>query len=110
MEKIQMIKPLPMPERRVSEAAIETYLRKRVTALGGECYKWTSPQVRGVFDRVCVFPGGAIWFVELKAQGGKMSKLQGRFLNRMIELGCDTCTVLWSKEQIDNWLKGLGYE
>ena len=105
------IKPLPLPDRRVTEAQVEGYLRKRVKALGGECYKWSSPQVRGVPDRIVIFPGQRPWFVEVKAPDGKLSKLQERFFFRMSELGFRQTQILWSKEDVDQWLREeFGYE
>lgn len=60
------------------ESKIEAHLKAQVKELGGKCYKWTSPGVRGVPDRI-VFLNKQIWFVELKRPGGKRSKLQIKF-------------------------------
>ena len=104
------MKPIPMPPRPVTEAQVEAYLRKRIKALGGECYKWSSPNVRGVPDRIVMLPGKQPWFIEVKAPTGKMSKLQKLFFARMQELGFGQTRVLWSKDDIDQWLeKELGY-
>lgn len=103
------MKPLPMPKRRVTEAVIEAYLRQRIKALSGECYKWSSPNVRGVPDRICVFPDGRVYFVEVKAPDGKLTTLQNKFIARMLTLNFKRCRVVWNKEDIDRWLREIGY-
>ncbi len=100
-----MVPPPIKMKKRVSEAQIESYLRKQVVSAKGECYKWTSPNVRGVFDRVCVFPGGDVWFVEVKAPDGRMSSLQERFYDRMAELGMKKIEIVWCKDDVDEFIK-----
>ena len=85
------------------EREIEKYLVKRVKELGGVAYKFTSPSHRGVSDRVVCLPGGETWFVELKTQGGKLSRLQDMFAQDMARLA-QRYVCLWSKEQVDQWL------
>ena len=86
------------------EKQIEAYLVKRVKASGGVAYKFVSPAHRGVADRVVVLPGGAVWFVELKAEGGRLSPLQQVFADEMARLKQNYC-VLWSKEDVDTWIQ-----
>lgn len=86
------------------EKQIEAYLVKRVKALGGVAYKFTSPAHRGVADRIVCLPGGVVWFVELKAAGGRLSPLQQVFADEMARLGQNYC-VLWSKEDVDTWIQ-----
>jgi len=63
----------------VREESVEIYLVERVEALGGECWKWTSPGRQGVPDRICMFPGEHIFFVETKApKGSRMQPAQPR--------------------------------
>ena len=85
------------------EQEIEKYLVKRVKEVGGVAYKFTSPSHRGVSDRVVCLPGGETWFVELKRQGGKLSRLQDMFAQDMARLA-QQYVCLWSKEQVDQWL------
>lgn len=54
------------------EKSIENVLRKAVEAEGGLCLKWVCPGHRGVPDRMLLFPGGIIAFVELKRPGAKV--------------------------------------
>lgn len=65
-------------EKKVSE-----YVRKR----GGIPYKFTSPERCGVPDRINVFPGGVIVFIEFKATGKKPTVGQHREMDRLRNLG-----------------------
>lgn len=58
-----------MPTNKPLEKSIENVLRKAVEDEGGVCLKWTCPGHRGVPDRMILFPGGIIAFVELKRPG-----------------------------------------
>ena len=84
------------------ESEIEKYFVWTVQRMGGTAYKFTSPAHRGVSDRIACLPGGAVYFVELKAPGGRLSPLQKLFAARMKELG-QNYTTLWSKTEIDEW-------
>ena len=86
------------------EKQIEAHLVKRVKALGGVAYKFTSPAHRGVADRVVCLPDGSTWFVELKTEGGRLSPLQQVFQSDMARLN-QNYACLWSKEHVDEWIK-----
>lgn len=58
------------------ERDIETALVKYVKAAGGLCWKFVSPGMSGVPDRIVLMPGQPAIFVELKAPGGKPTPLQ----------------------------------
>lgn len=87
------------------ERDIEKYLVAEVRKRGGEAYKFTSPAMRGVADRLVVMPG-RIWFVELKRPGGKLTPLQERFRDRMLQL-LQYHVVLSSRAEVDQWLTCL---
>ena len=53
------------------ESGLENYVVKKVKDAGGRSFKWVCPGVTGVPDRICVFPGGRIIFLELKRPGLK---------------------------------------
>lgn len=89
-----------------TEAEIERYFVKQVKAVGGQAYKFKSVNHRGVSDRIACMPNGQAWFVELKKPGGKLSPLQKLFADDMEMLGQHYC-CLWSKEDVDQWLKNL---
>ena len=88
------------------EKDIEAHLVRRVRDAGGKAYKFTSPANRGVADRVVVMPGGRVWFVEVKAMGGRLSPLQRVFLDEIKGLGCNY-KIVWSKEDVNEWLCSL---
>jgi hypothetical protein len=88
------------------ERDVEAYFRKAVAAAGGVAFKFVSPSHRGVSDRIVCLPGGAVWFVELKRPGGRLMPLQRVFAAEMERLGQRYC-CLSSREEIDQWLRGL---
>lgn len=59
-----------------SEKAIERHLVQSMTAMGGLCIKLLCSQFIGLPDRMCIFPGGKIIFVELKTTGKKPRRIQ----------------------------------
>ena len=87
------------------EKDIERYLVAEVRKRGGEAYKFVSPAQRGVADRIVVMPG-RVWFVELKRPGGKLTPLQERFRDRMLQL-LQNHVVLSSRAEVDQWLTCL---
>lgn len=58
------------------ESKLEQKLIAHIKKLGGIAYKFTSPNRRGVPDRLCVMPNGRVLFVELKAPGKAPTPLQ----------------------------------
>lgn len=88
------------------EREIEKKLRLGVINKGGECYKWTSPNNRGVPDRIVIMPGGKVYFVEVKAEDGKLSPVQKAQLRRLNKLGCRV-RVLYGLAEVDSFLQEL---
>jgi hypothetical protein len=88
----------------VREKDIETYLRNEVKKAGGKAYKFESPGNDGVPDRIVIFPGNRIYFVELKAPGKKLRPLQQKRINELHKLGCNA-SMLDSKERVDIFLE-----
>ena len=89
------------------EKDIEKKVCEYARSKGVLAYKFTSPAHRGVADRVVCLPGGAVWFVELKAEGGRLSPLQKVFADEMTRLN-QKYVCLWSKEDVDGWIANLG--
>ena len=105
-----MFEPIPV-KRKSLETDVETHLVRRVKAIGGECYKWSSKNVRGVPDRICVFPDGTVCFVELKRdKSGRLSSLQQRFIQRMHKLQMKEMYVLHGKSQVDEWVDNMEWQ
>ena len=50
----------------VSEKSIEQKLRTETKKMGGWAVKFSSPGLDGMPDRLVLFPGGKLGFVELK--------------------------------------------
>ena len=88
------------------EKEVEAYLVRRVKERGGVAYKFTSPAHRGVADRLIVLPGGQVWFVEVKTETGRLSKLQEVFRQEINGLGGNYICVYGNKE-VDQWLHSL---
>jgi len=60
----------------MNEKAIEQKLVLAVKSMGGIAPKFVSPGFDGMPDRLILFPGGRIAFVEVKAPGKKSRPLQ----------------------------------
>ena len=73
--------------KKESEKTTEIYLRTQIEALGGVCWKWVSPMVKGVPDRICLLPGGHIFFVEVKSEGRILDGAQCRRANDLKKRG-----------------------
>ena len=69
------------------ESIIEKKLKTEVTKLGGKAYKFTSPGCAGVPDRLILFPGGKLFFVELKAPSKNLEPLQVKRKKELEQLG-----------------------
>lgn len=86
------------------EREIEKYLREQVKKAGGKAYKFESPGNDGVPDRIVLFPGNQIFFVELKAPGKKPRPLQVKQIRDIKSFGCNVL-VIDSKEGVDDFIR-----
>lgn len=75
------------------ERDIEKWIRLRIESMGGKFMKLVSPGNNGMPDRIAVLPGGRIYFIELKADGGRLSPLQVWQQRRLAESGCNVRTI-----------------
>jgi hypothetical protein len=100
-----------MPTNKPLEKSIENVLRKAVEDEGGVCLKWTCPGHRGVPDRMILFPGGIIAFVELKRPGAKVKVggLQEWWRQRLVEFGF-RCYEISTVKQIQQLVFQLSTE
>ena len=69
------------------EKTVEQKFDSEVKKAGGICPKWVAPGFDGVPDRIAMFPGGKIAFVEVKAPGEKPRPLQIARHNLLRKLG-----------------------
>ena len=69
------------------EKTIEKQLRTIVKGLGGVALKFVSPGTSGVPDRLILFPGKRMAFVEVKAPGIQMRPLQVKRKRQLEALG-----------------------
>lgn len=88
----------------MTENTVEGYLRKRVRAAGGKCYKFICPGHVGAPDRLCIFPPGRIYFIETKAPGGKPRPTQLMFHRELAELGV-TVRVIDTREKVREFIE-----
>lgn len=75
------------------ESLIERKLVTEVKKRGGLAVKFVSPGLDGVPDRLVLFPGGKLAFVELKATGKTMRPLQEKRARQLTALGVQVYCV-----------------
>ena len=71
----------------MNEKTIERKLVDMTRKTGGLALKFVSPGFDGVPDRIVVYPGGRIGFVELKSPGKTMRPLQVRRKRQLESFG-----------------------
>jgi len=91
-----------MAPRPVLEKRLEAYFRAEIKARGGWAIKMLG--IAGLPDRMVLMPGARIYFVELKAEGGRTSKIQQAVHRRLLALGF-VVEVLTGRQEIDGWLE-----
>lgn len=86
------------------ERDVESYLGRRVKALGGRCDKFTPDLNNGMPDRIVMLPGGVLIWVETKRcesedarQLQKMQHLKLRRLGQRVE-------IIHTKREVDKLL------
>lgn len=85
------------------EKQIETKLVRGIHAMGGRAYKFVSPGNGGVPDRLIVLPGGRIVFAELKAESGRLSRIQQARIEELRRLGAEVFEV-WGENGVHSLL------
>ncbi len=88
------------------ESQIEAHLTQRVKSLGGLCWKFTSPNLRGVPDRVLLMPEGQTYWIELKAPGQQPNILQQRRHAELRQRG-HRILMLDSIDAVDYFLEAI---
>lgn len=83
------------------ESAVEALFVREVKKHGGMTSK-LAPTDKGIPDRLAIMPGGRIYLVELKAEGGRTSPAQDHWHTRAAERGVSV-VVLTGPEQVRSW-------
>lgn len=91
----------------MTEKQIEMKLIKETKKQGGLALKFISPGFVGMPDRILLFPGGGLAFVEVKAPGEKPRALQLKRHGMLRRLGFKVY-VLDDAVQIEQILKDVG--
>lgn len=87
-----------------SEKALELLLKYTIEKkLKGWCLKLLSTFITGLPDRVCLLPGGRLFFVEIKTTNKKPRKIQLFMHAKLSKLGFKV-RVVDTSEQIHNIL------
>ena len=73
------------------ESTLEAYVVEKIRKAGGRAFKWICPGMSGAPDRICVFPGGRIVFIEIKRPGlvDGRSERQKKVCRLLRGFGCD---------------------
>lgn len=70
-----------------SEKKLERKLVEKIKAKGGMCIKLVVIHNIGLPDRMCLLPGGKMFFCEIKSTGFKPSKIQKHYEKKLTGLG-----------------------
>ena len=71
----------------MTEKQIEKKLRLGIEKLGGLCLKFPASFFAGIPDRLCICPGGLVFFVETKGEGLKLRPRQLYVAKKLESLG-----------------------
>lgn len=91
-----------------SEKVVERKLVELVKINGGMCIKLLCDQLIGLPDRMCLFPGHKIVFVELKTTGQKPKRIQLYMHNKLRALGFRV-EVIDTIEGVNNFVNSIKY-
>lgn len=88
------------------EKDVEQALVREVKKNGGLALKFVPPEWSGAPDRIVLFPGGKMAFVEVKAPGKKARPLQLRRKRQLEVLGFRVF-ILDEKSQVKNLIQKI---
>lgn len=89
-----------------SEKLIERKLVELVKINNGMCIKLLCDQLIGLPDRLCLFPGHKIAFVELKTTGQKPRRIQAYIHKKLRTLGFRV-EVIDTAEDVINFIEDI---
>lgn len=75
------------------ERDVEYALAQAVKQAGGLCWKFTSPALAGVPDRIVILPQGHVGFIEVKAPGQHPRPIQQRRIAQIRNLGIPALVI-----------------
>lgn len=88
-----------------SEKTLERSLKKHVEQeLKGFCLKLLSQHITGLPDRLCLIPGGRLFFAEIKTTKKKATRIQLYLHKKLRNLGFRV-EVIETTKQIKNIIK-----
>ena len=86
------------------EKTLENYFIREVKKRGGLALKLQALSMAGFPDRTVFFPNGMIYFVELKQEGKKPTKLQQQMIDKLRNFGFKAY-VIDTKEKVRQFLE-----
>lgn len=89
----------------MTEKQLEKELVKRVKRLGGVALKLLPFLVKGLPDRLCLFPEGRVGFAEIKGPNGELKPLQKYWLKKLTKLGFKA-VVIDSPQSLQTFIDG----
>ena len=100
---------LGIKEENMLEKQLEHYFMRVMEMKNCLCWKFVSPGMAGVPDRIVIPPWGRVIFVELKAPGKKLRKLQKVRREQLKAQNVDVW-VIDSKEKVDKFVQYYGLD
>lgn len=91
------------------EKQLEHYFMRVMEMKNCLCWKFVSPSMAGVPDRIVIPPWGRVIFVELKAPGKRLRKLQKARREQLKAQNVDVW-VIDSKEKVDKFVQYYGLD
>jgi VRR-NUC domain protein len=88
------------------EKDIEKKFKRALEAKGCLVYKFSSPNCRGVPDRIVITDAGKVLFVELKTEKGVLSKLQRTQLKKLLAHR-QNVFVLYGIQEVEEFVNNI---
>lgn len=89
-----------------SEKTLEAKLGREIKKLGGLCIKFLPTYMTGLPDRICLLPGGRIYFIEMKTTKEKAKKKQCLIHRKFKALGFPVL-ILDTSEKINLFIQTI---
>lgn len=87
------------------EKVSENRLKAAIENSGGMCIK-ILPSLAGLPDRLAVMPWGDVVWLELKADGGRVRRVQKAMHKRLEAIGQDVRIII-GREGVDNFIRWM---